>query len=94
MKRMHEDFHDYATRVRSGKVGHIADKRDFLQEINYIAKILDIPFYKVNILEDTPDGELWIYIDDNWHGDLDPWFYECMENDAPKEVYVRGEWNS
>lgn len=88
-----EDFHEYATQSRSGKIGTKADKRDFFKEINYIAKLWDIPVYKVNILEDTVDGELWIYIDEQWHGDLDPWFYECMDNNASLDVFLNHDWD-
>lgn len=87
-----KDFHDHATIARSGKIGHFADKRDFFQEINYISKIWGVPFHKINILEDTADGELWIYIDNYWQGDLDSWFYECMEHNASKEVFDNQSW--
>ena len=55
-----KDFHDHATIARSGKIGQFADKREFFKEINYISKIWDIEFNKINILENTADGELWI----------------------------------
>lgn len=78
--------------MQDNKIGRYANQREYFKELNYLAKLFDRPMWELGILRDTVDGELWIMIEDHWHGDLDDWFYMCMETNATKEVWIYGDY--
>ena len=82
------NINDYKENLRSGRIGHYADPKEFFGEINYLMKVYNRSYHSINILEDSADGELWIIIDDRWYGYLDEWFYQCMENNTPPDDYL------
>lgn len=81
------DISKYREVERSGKIGSYANSTKYLKEINYLSKVLEIPFHRIGILEDTADGDNWIMIGGHWRGNLDDWFYECLNTNAPKSVF-------